>query len=254
MPDAYSRHLEFDFVHNIRDLGGYRTKNGRSIAWRRLFRSGELLHTTNDEVSLLRDKTGLGAVLDLRSDMEIKQEKVALISGGGIRYHNVPFITGGGSPGSDGDLFERFTNMGEFYLLLLNDKQFGSRVVKALEIIAGAREYPVLFHCTVGKDRTGVLAAMVLGLLGVSDEDIIEDYHLTTSAMPAFLERMKDVPEAQEMLEKLPAYFWEASRESMKFFLSAIYEAHGSIRGYIEAQDVDSALFDRLEAALLDGS
>lgn len=250
---SYSRDIDIAFAGNLRDLGGYRAKGGRRVAWRRLFRSGELRHESGDDVATLREETGLKSVLDLRGDMEIRKESVGMLSVGGIQYHNVPLISGGSGPGTDGDdLFDRFRNMGEFYLFLMRDETFGKRLAAALEIIAEAENHPVLFHCTVGKDRTGVLAAVVLSILGVGDEDIINDYHMTTPHMAQFIERMKDIPEAADMLKNLPAYFWEASRESMELVLAETRRDFGSLRGYMEAQGVDNGLFDRLEEALLE--
>jgi protein-tyrosine phosphatase len=253
---SYPRHIEIEFAGNLRDLGGYRTREGRTVAWRRLFRSGELRHNTEGDIARLRQETGLSSVLDLRGDMEIREERVKLLSEGGIRYHNVPLITGGRDPGSDdGDeLFTRFTNMGEFYLFLMGHEDFSEKLAKALEIIADSENHPILFHCTVGKDRTGILAAAVLSILGVGDGDIVNDYNLTTPHMARFIERMKGIPEAEDMLEKLPAYIWEASRESMEMVLSGIRRNYGSVRGYLETHGTDSGLFDRLERALLDGN
>jgi protein-tyrosine phosphatase len=251
----FSRQINIEFVGNLRDLGGYRTQSGRRITWRRLFRSGELRHKTGGDVALLRQETGLVSVLDLRGDMEIREESVSLLATGGIKYHNVPLIAGGRGPGSDGegDLFARFTSMGEFYLFLMGHEDFGKRMVAALEVIADSENHPVLFHCTVGKDRTGILSAAVLSVLGVADEDIINDYYLTTSHMPGFIERMKEIPQAADMLENLPAYFWEASRESMALVLSEVRRNYGSIRGYLGTHGCDVSLFRRLESALLDG-
>ena len=253
---SYPRHIEIEFAGNLRDLGGYQTREGRTVAWRRLFRSGELRHKTERDVARLRQETGLASVLDLRGDTEIKEESVKLLYEVGIRYHNVPLITGGRDPGSDDEeeLFKRFTNMGEFYVYLLGHEDFSEKLARALEVIANSENHPILFHCTVGKDRTGILAAAVLNILGVADEDIITDYNLTTPHMAGFIERMKGIPEAEDMLEKFPAYIWEASRESMVLVLSEIRRNYGSVRGYLETNGTDSGLFDRLEQALLDGN
>ena len=252
---SYPRQIEIEFAGNLRDLGGYRTKGRRSVAWRKIFRSGELRHKTENDIARLKQETGLVSVLDLRGDTEIQQEKVKLLTEGGIRYHNVPLIAGGRGPGSDDDaaIFARYTSMGEFYLFLLGHEEFGIKLAAALEIIADAENHPVLFHCTVGKDRTGILAAAVLNILGVADEDIITDYNLTTRHMPKFIERMKGIPEAAKMLDELPAYFWEASKESMAMVLSEIRRDYGSLRGYLELHGVDSGLFNRLESTLVDG-
>jgi protein-tyrosine phosphatase len=253
MSDTYSRHFEFDFLQNCRDLGGYRTATGRKTAWRRLFRSGEPRHTTGDDLARLKEEISLGTVLDLRSSGEIKSDKVNLFQEAGINYHNVPFLTKDSNfPGEDDELYKRFSNMGQFYALLLADKQFGERVVAALEIVADPENHPVLFHCTIGKDRTGILAGIILSVLGVDDRDIIEDYTLTAPHMGKFIDGMKDVPEAKEMLIKLPAYFWEAAPESMVLLLETLRKDYGSALGYVEAQDIEPSLLSRLENSLLD--
>jgi protein-tyrosine phosphatase len=250
----YSRKITIDFVGNLRDLGGYRSSGGRPIAWRRLFRSAELRHRNEEDVALFRQVTGVKAVLDLRGDLEIKQPSVDLLTGGGIHYLNIPLIAGGRGPGSDGEdeLFKRFKNMGEFYLMMLRHPDFGRKLVAALEFIAEPANQPVLFHCTVGKDRTGILAASVLGVLGIPEPDIIADYNLTTPFMAGFKERMKETDQGARMVEDLPAYFWEASPESMSLVLSEIRREFGSLRSYLENHGAGAGLFEMLENSLLD--
>jgi protein-tyrosine phosphatase len=257
MSQNFSRQINIDFVGNLRDLGGYRTQTGRTVAWRRLFRSGELRHKTGGDVAFLRQETGLESVLDLRSSGEIKEESVGLLTAGGVRYHNVPLITGGTGTGSssedEGDLSTRYSCVGEFYLNLMSDKEFGKSLANALEFIADPENHPVLFHCAVGKDRTGILSAAVLNILGVADEDIVNDYNLTMLYMPGFIESMKKNPHSAELLESLPSYFWEAPKESMALVLSDIKQKYGSFRGYLDFYGCDSSLVTRLENALLDG-
>jgi protein-tyrosine phosphatase len=251
--DTNSRHFEFDFLQNCRDLGGYRAGAGRKTAWKRLFRSGEPRHNNKNDLTRLKETIGLGTVLDLRSSGEIKSDRVNLYQEAGIRYHNVPFLTKDSNfPGEDDELYKRFSNMGQFYALLLADKQFGEKVVAALKIVADLENHPVLFHCTVGKDRTGILAGIILSVLGVDDRDIIEEYTLTAPHMEKFINDTKKDPKGAEMVIKLPAYFWEAAPESMIFLLETLRSDYGSVRGYVEAQDVEPSLFDRLENALLD--
>lgn len=252
MTESHSRHLTFDFVGNFRDLGGYHTCDGRKVVWLKLFRSGELRHQTTDDLSHLRGETGLASVLDLRSDMEIKQESVELITEAGIRYHNVPFLTGG-NDSNDDDLFSRFTNMGQFYVFLLEDREFGNRVIEALELIAEPENHPLMFHCTLGKDRTGILSAIVLSVLGVEDKNIITDYTLTAQSMKAEINRFRNDPKTAGAVEHLPGYCWEweSSAESMELFLSSIQRKYGSAREYLESHGMSDSLVPRLEKALL---
>ena len=111
--------------------------------------------------------------------------------------------------------------------------------------------HPLVFNCAIGKDRTGILAAILLSVLGVKDEDIIEDYSLSTPYMEELLERIRSDPEIARAIEPLPAYFWEAAPESMSLFLSTLRREYGSMRDYLKAQGAESSLIQSLESALL---
>jgi protein-tyrosine phosphatase len=148
-------------------------------------------------------------------------------------------------------MFQEFSNMGEFYLSLVRHKEFSRRVVEALKIIAEPENHPLVFHCAVGKDRTGILAAIVLSILGVADADIIEDYTLTAPYMEEIIKRMNNNPETAKIAKQLPGYFWKAVPESMALFLSTLQREYGSVRGYVEAQGAEASLSRRLKKSLL---
>ncbi len=252
MEQSPSRQIEVDCVSNLRDLGGYRTRDGRRVAWRRLLRGGEPRHESLSSVLRLRDQIGLASVLDLRSDVEIRPERVAFLKAVDIRYHNVPLEGDGISAAPESDFFSRFTGMGDFYLFMLRSETFSRRLISALEVVADTSNHPVLFHCTVGKDRTGILAAFILDILGVGDDDILADYAMTGLSMPEFIERMRADVHTSSMLELLPSFFWEASAHSMESLLGALRAEHGSLRSYLEARGAGQALFQGLEKALLE--
>ncbi len=252
MVDSLSRHLEFGFIGNLRDLGGFATKGGRNVACGKVFRSSEPRQETIGHVMDLQRSTGLTTVIDLRGQEEINQEPVSLYGEAGIRYHNVPFIGGSLNQKPELDLVSGFTCMGEFYLYLLRDPEYRQQIIQALEIIAEPHNHAVLFHCAVGKDRTGILAAFIYSILGVTDSDIVEDYVATSIAMPAFMERLKGNQQMMEMLEKFPVYMWEASPISMELFLAGLQEEYGSLEECLLHSGADESLFPRLRDALLE--
>jgi len=249
---SYSRHIKFEEVLNFRDLGGYRTRGGHMVAWRRLFRSGELHHMTSRDITRLKEEIRLRSVIDLRSSIRLEQLGVGPLNEVGVKYYNVPFII---ITDSDDDkekeLFRGFSNSGEVYLYRVRNKEYGRRIIEALEIIAEPDNHPLVFHCNAGKDRSGILAAIVLGILGVADEDIIEDYTLTAPYMKEFINRWNNDPKTAEVHKNLPEYQLEASPESMALFLSTLKREYGSVRGYVEAQGAEVSLIHRLEKALL---
>ena len=257
MTNDFSRHIKLEFIGNLRDLGGYLTHAGRKIAWRKLFRSGVPDHKNADDVAVLKQETGIASILDLRGSNECSREKVDLLTRNGIRYRSIPLLVDAVGPGyeDDTDLFTRISSLGEFYLLtMINQEGFAARLTEALEFVADPKNQPVLFHCALGKDRTGILSAAILDILGVPHEEIINDYHLTDSYMPEFLEQLTQTPDGLKFVETFPAYMWKAQKESMQTVLSEIIDNHGSFRDYLVNSGCDPSLFTRLEEAFLDGN
>jgi len=250
---TYPRHIDLESVPNFRDLGGYRTRDGRAVAWRRLFRSAALHTMSRPDLARLKEDIRLRAVIDLGTPREpIKQREISLLDEVGARYHNVPF-----RPDSldyvreETDLFRDATDLAELYLRRIRPPLLGKRLVDALELIADRNNHPLVFHCTVGKDRTGVLAAMFLAAAGVIDEDIIHDYTLSALFTPAIRDRLRSEPTASREVKELPEVQWEASAESMTRFLALLRREFGSVAGYLTAHGADSSLPQRLEEALL---
>ena len=121
----------------------------------------------------------------------------------------------------------------------------------ALEVLADPAAYPAVFHCAAGKDRTGVLAAVVLGLLDVDDDTIAEDYGLSRAAMDSLVAWMREnVPEALDAMTDQPAAFLDAPPRAMLEVLGVVRDRYGSMAGYVEAigvaPDVVAALRENL--------
>ena len=243
---SYPRHIRFEAVFNFRDLGGYWANGGRTLAWRRLFRSSELHHMTSHDIVQLKEEIRLRSVIDLRSSRQL--EPFSPLNEVGVEYYNIPLVDRGIEKEN---VYQGFSNLGEIYSYRVRHAEFSRRVIEALEIIAEPDNLPLVFHCSAGKDRTGVLTAIVLGILGVTDEDIIEDYTLTATYMKELINRWNNDPITAEVLKNVPGYIWEASPESMTFFLSTLKREYGSATGYVEAHGAEVSLIHRLETALL---
>ncbi len=221
--NSQSRHINFDSVLNFRDLGGYRARGGRTVAWRRIFRSGELHNITGRDIIRLREEIRLASVIDLRSSGTVEQLGVGPLNEIGIKYYGVPLtVIADGNNDDEIQPYGEFSNMGEVYIYRIRRNEYGRRIIEALEIIADSENHPLVFHCNAGKDRSGVLAAMLLGVLGVTDEDIIEDYVQTALYMDKFINQWNNDPRTADVHKNLPAYHLEASPESMAFFLSIL--------------------------------
>jgi protein-tyrosine phosphatase len=243
---SYSREINFDKIINCRDLGGYRVRGNRTVAWRRLFRSGYIHPMTDRDLRRLKEELKLTSVIDLRRNKRGQQKEVSLLNSAGIKYFNTPFFGY-----QQEELNYNFTNMGEAFLFRVRHKEYAKPIIAALEIIADPKNLPLLFHCGAGKDRSGVLAAFVLSILGIVDKDIINDYTLSAPYMRDMVASMMNDPGTPEAEKNLPAYTWEATAESMTLFLTGLRQEFGSARGYLEMNGADKSLFERLEKALL---
>jgi protein-tyrosine phosphatase len=249
---AYSREIELEAIYAFRDVGGYRARGGRIVAWRRIFRSGELRRMTQADLIKLKEELKISSVIDLRNAREglEQSQEIELLKEIGAKYFYIP-LNAGGDRKKERELYDNFSNMGEIYLDRLKSKELGIRIIEALEIIANPANHPLVFHCVAGKDRSGLLAAILLNILGVADKDIVEDYTLTAPYMTRLCERMRNDPHTADEVLKLPAYTWKAEPDSMAFFLAGVRRAYGSTRRYLEAQGVAASLFGRLERVLL---
>ncbi|WJV50392.1 GNAT family N-acetyltransferase [Streptomyces flavofungini] len=239
------RHIPFERLHNFRDLGGYVTEDGRAVRWEQVYRS--------DSLSKLRGADwdrflalGVRTVIDLRQPWEI-EAKGRVPEHPTLAYHqlNVEDRTRSqSSPDPDGPLVpylrERYLTMAE---------AGAKELRRALEVLADDGSGPVVFHCVSGKDRTGLLAALLLALLGVAEADIVEDYARTELAADRFLADWRaDHPEGE------PTWlgFGRAPAEAMRLFLAGMSERYGSLRAYAEQLlGVDAELVAGLRRNLL---
>lgn len=177
------RHWNLPDTHNVRDLGGYARRIGGMTQWRRILR-GDSLHYLSQAGRDALAKAGLSLVIDLRNNREIATEPNPFSGDTGVVCANVSLfdalapITLGEAP----------FDMAQRYRQALDTS--GERMVRVLDLIADAPPGMVLFHCTAGKDRTGLVAAMLLALAGAEPADIVADYALTASAVP-LLDRLR---------------------------------------------------------------
>ena len=149
-----------------------------------------------------------------RPGREKQRQEISLLDNIGAKYRYMPLKLDAERSDED-ELSQGFTHMGEVYLYRLRHPEYGRLLVAALEIMAEPANYPLVFHCMAGKDRTGVLAAVALSILGVSDEDIIDDYTLSAPYIKALYSRMKNDPTTREDILNLPVFHLEPRRSQM---------------------------------------
>ncbi|MFF3224006.1 tyrosine-protein phosphatase [Nocardia suismassiliense] len=240
-----NRHVDFERLHNFRDLGGYRTANGQMVRWGRLFRA--------DSLSKLRDQDwerflelGITTVIDLRYPWEI-DAKGRVPQHESLVYHNLSIEHRPYDQAALGPEIEVGPYLAERFLEVAADGVEELR--QAIEVLANA-DGPAVFHCASGKDRTGLLAALVLNLLGVSDEQIIEDFARTELATDRLIADWRAAYPDKELT--WPGY-GRAPAEVMRLFLAALAAEYGSVRGYTtERLGVDDGVIAALRRSLLE--
>jgi protein-tyrosine phosphatase len=246
-----NRELYFEAIYNFRDLGGYSGADGKHMAWGRVFRSGELRHATPaDRLRLSRD-IGLNSILDLRNQKDLSLFGTGSIGVSDFHYVNLPLITDPDNSLITLEQATKLSDLAELYLLMLRVPFYGTRIVQSLRIVADFDNLPLVFHCSAGKDRTGLLAAILLSALGVDEQDIVADYATTAFYMERHLNRISQDPQEAEFLASLPSYIHESTPSSMEALLASIRREYGSTRNYLTLHGADGALFEQLETALL---
>ena len=231
---------------NFRDVGGYPTVDGRRVRWQRVYRSDALHRLTPADVTHLRDDLGVGCIVDLRSTGELRSDGRGTLETEPIVFHHLPLFDGHAARAEG---WAALATLADRYVLLA---EFAKEpIARVLRVIADAK-CPVVYHCAAGKDRTGVISAVLLGLLGVRDDVIVADYAATQENLDAIIERLLETEGYQAMLAALPPDTMHAEADTMVAFLDGIRARYGSMRGYAAAAGLTDETIDRLDATLLE--
>jgi protein tyrosine/serine phosphatase len=245
------RWIELEGADNTRDLGGLAVADGGRTRFRRLLRAGTLQDLTPDDVAYLTEDLGVGTVVDLRLTDEAAREGSALSGIPVVRYFSLPLSSAGNVPsdivadGAEMDI------VGHYVALLEGS---AANIVTAARIFAEDMSGPAIFHCAAGKDRTGVLAAVVLDAVGVSREAIIADYALTGQRMKQIAARLLRLATYRDMraLSRGIKGAATADEESMAGFLDELHSRYGSGAEYLTAHGMTSTELAALRAAIVE--
>jgi protein-tyrosine phosphatase len=245
------RLVRFDTCFNFRDLGGYEADDGRRVRWRTLYRADTLHRLDGADIDLLLG-LGLRSIIDLRSQHE-RDDHGHFRHDGAIPVHHLPMIDAVSGPtrplASAPDRPRR--SVGEAYVSTADE---GRRAIgSAVALLARPDAVPAVFHCTAGKDRTGILAAIVLSAVGVRDEDIVDDYMLTgesRAARNAYLQLNE--PDYYAFLASLPDATRQMHADAIPTLLAWMRARHESAAGFLLANGVDEVGLAALKANLLE--
>ncbi len=257
-PSERPRRIALDHTLNTRDLGGYETRDGRRVRWGRLFRSDHLDDLDEDDIETLR-AMGIRTFIDLRSHGERPDESVTIPVDS--RSVWLPML----HPSMDPNLVMGRILRGDadedyfFHMLQRANETFardhGPEFARVIDILAAPDNLPALYHCTYGKDRTGFITAGILGLLGVPEETIDEDYLLSNYYLRNHIRRMARViwlasafrisrSDARDLLGVRLEYITTARRQ-MK-------DTYGSAEGFVKAFGVTDEMIEQMRENLLE--
>jgi protein-tyrosine phosphatase len=249
------RLIDLEGCLNFRDLGGYPTADGRRVRWRRVFRSDALHLLTAADVERLQDELRLREVVDLRSSAERRADPRRPLEeiSPPIRAHHAPLFDGeasSSSPGADDRRAEiEMRTLADRYVALA---EYAKPAIARVVTLIADSEGPCVYHCAAGKDRTGVISAVLLGVLGVREDLIVADYAATQENLDAIVDRLLSTAGYQTMLSALPPDTMHAEPDTMIEMLARLRERYGSLRDYALDAGVPASSLAQLADCLLE--
>jgi protein-tyrosine phosphatase len=227
---------------NLRDLGGTPTADGRIVAPGRLYRGASMHRLEADQLEALAP-LGIRTAIDLRSSEEVDR---GTFTGGAAPLRHLPIFEVG--PTFSEPIEDIARTLADVYLWMLSEGAASIRT--AVDLLGEPRDLPALVYCAAGKDRTGVVVAVVLHLLGVDRDVIAADYALSDE--PAAALRAWHLENGTSADQLAAAGVFRAPAAAMNLFLESVDAEFGSLDGYLESIGVDMASTrERLTDALL---
>lgn len=254
--DGGARLLALEQAINFRDLGGYRTTDGRRVKWGRVFRSGTLSALSDSDLTTLR-QLGVKQIFDLRSPKESVPAPDRVPEG--ADYVSLPVHSNTGGARQMFSLFRYYNRLEKVLFetytriyLERNAPVFG----EILRRLAEEQGTPAVIHCTAGKDRTGIASALLLASLGVPESTIIADYSLTNRYHAPLAATIKQQMRVVERIGLNPDDMDPlllANPETMKAALGYLQQRYGSIEAYLlQRAGIDETTLTRLRESLLE--
>ena len=232
--------MKFETANNIRELGGYVNKDGIKLKCHRLLRGGDLSLLTDHEFGHL-EQYGIKTSIDLRIPKE-KEAADPFNKSNHLVYHAIP-IAGAV------DLKISPDNMlYALYIDILENHQ--DALLREMKIIAGEKE-GIIFHCTAGKDRTGVTAMLILAICGVCEEQIIADYAASGENNREVTRRQLESLR-ENGLDNVPVEIFESAPETMRRTLNYLNEHYDGPVNYVKTIGMTDEDIENIRAKMLE--
>ena len=245
------RRIEIEGAYNFRDIGGYKTSDGRMTRWQSFLRADNVSTLPQHSQDTLVSTYGVRTVIDLRRRDEIDgQPDNVLARSPRVRYHNVDIV--GDMVFDQVESAEPRDRIHASYRNMLDRR--GLKFGETLRVLARPGALPAMYHCMGGQDRTGIVSALLLSLAGVPTETIAADYTLTAEyRINAYLGPNSIEPEADPADYTVEAYRTRNCPPGVMLdTLTYIDERYGGVEAYVRSTGVTDVDIAALRAALVD--
>ena len=224
--------------HNIRSFDCLLNKNGNKIIDNTFIRSDCLSDYSSEEIDILVNDYKLNTIIDLRSDDEAFSHKYNKIKG--VKYFHIPLLkhrrAGLSGTGDNSNKITKVPNMYGIYREIVSSKYSKKQLNKVLRTLMNKKYYCVLYHCTYGKDRTGIVTLLLLSMLDFDIDVVLKDYLYSNKVVSynadniykLFLEKTKNKDFALGMKN-----VYLADSEYLKYIIDYMIEKRGTILNYI---------------------
>jgi len=226
-------------TYNTRDLGGFQT-NDQSTRIGRFLRSDSITGLSHEDIEAL-SQIGIKVIIDLRMPEEIEKAPNPLSQHPAFTYYHIPLMDNPTTP----QMFD-VQNIPEDFLstLYIQLIEESKPHIKTMFDVFDKHSDGLLFHCTAGKDRTGVTAMLLLGLAGVSEADIVADYQVSYTYI-------KHDPRVQTYMKHAPQHLFYTHPEYIERTLTHIKTHYGSIPDYLKSVGIDQSMLDRIRTSMV---
>lgn len=230
--------LPLEGATNVRDMGGYPTMDGKVTRFRVFIRGNRLKDITENDNEFLKNY-GITDIIDLRGNTKIQDIFVSddNINKEYFSYHYIPFSNVETEEYIAKYAVDDSFDYGEGYYLLLKNKEKIAKFFKTLANADGA----VLYHCTAGKDRTGVASALLLGICNVSDLDIIANYEVTNTYLMN-----------EEIMLTYDPFSRVSKAKFMETFIKRLKENYKTFEDYVLSCGVTKEEIERIREKFLE--
>ncbi|MBU2647252.1 tyrosine-protein phosphatase [bacterium] len=242
---------------NFRDLGGYRAINGKQTRWGRIFRGDSLQRATKTDLQLIKQMQ-IGLVFDFRRNEEVEKGPNRFPENHPLDYQHIPVTHGEFNfmnalerlKKNKSDSIRKETIIKGY---IENAENFATTWGTVLKHLARVDCPPLFFHCTAGKDRTGICAALILSVLQIPREIIMSDYLLSNDCIQVVWQRVQTMIQEQGIDPEKLRPFFTAPEYAMTALLDHLETTYGSVINFVKTKaDVSQETIDKMREKILE--